>query len=352
MSTVVSAPVRVLADEVQSAPGGIGGQVAVFADGALVECASVGTSAPDQPMAAETLHNVWCGTKPIFHTAALHGLWRAGRGDTALSELLPPKVRPQISEAVGQISPRDLVSHRVGICDPHVMEAMHTPIAERTDLVLRRLNQAEIGAPAGTYAPSKLLELALEETLGVDAADYVEKWCQERLDFADEIRFNIPPTELSSVAPRIGPYALTHYHQTSYSYHDRVPSVACEDRVAVGGFVTMRALAEFYSVLTSASSLDTDFRTWLLDATPVQVYDDSIGRPTHYLSGFQTEVAGRTPDVAFLGLPGLTGASFGFAFPDHRVSGAFMVNQFFQSPDDIDFFRARMVRAIEAEHIQ
>lgn len=350
VSGVHASATSILRDEVDNARGRIGGQLAVFVNGRLTDQTAIGYSGPSMPMTHEMLHNVWCGTKPIFHTAALHLLWRRQLTAVHLRDLLPDDVGRCLPSAVAALTPADLVSHRIGLPDPHVMMAMHVPIVDRNRLLLDSLKSAQAGNTAGTYAPSKLLELALDNVLGHPSGAFVDEWCRNHLTFASEVRFNIAPHELRDASCSIGPYALTRYRHTIYSYHDRSISVACDDRLATGGFASMRALAEFYSLLVDGSRIEPAFVAWLYEQEPNTVRDSSIGAEITCVGGLNAGLPSYRPRTRCFGLPGLTGSSYGFVMPDAGVSAAFMVNEFFQNTADIDFFRTRMVRAIEDQY--
>jgi hypothetical protein len=346
-----SAASTILRDEVEQSRFAIGGQMAVYVDGRLVESVAAGMSEPYLPMTDSCIYNVWCGTKAIFHTAALHLLWSLDLGDYPLADLVSPDVSQCLPDMIGAMNAAELVSHHIGISDPHVMEIMHTMPSNRTAFVLERIAKARPEGSAGTYAPSKLLELALAHTLGADVGLLIQDWCRAHLQHSDEVRFSIDPNDLSKMAYVIKPYVLTRYSEAVYSYHDRIPSVACHDRLAAGGYTSMRALAEFYSLLINGSKLEPDFLGWLTGCDPITVRDDSIAQDMTFIAGFHTRPVGFQPPSRFFGLPGLTGASYGFVMPDVGLSAAFMVNEFFQNREDIDFFRGRMVRALVSEYV-
>lgn len=340
----------VLQDEIAHAAGRIGGQLAIFCDGDEVLRVSTGWSGPSESMSDETLHSVWCATKVIFHTAALHGLWEYGLSERSAADLLPAEIATSLPADIGRLTPSQLLSHRISLPEPHVMEVMHLPPQRRREVLLDRLRVPSKRGCAGTYAPSKLLELMVSHSLGVEPHEFVTSWCASHLAYAREVRFNLPVGgAMDAIVSKIGPYALTRYRPTTYSYHDRVQRLASEDRLAIGGFVTMRALAEFYSLLSRRSALPVQFLDWLLGQARVAVFDDSLDMKVQFLSGFNAEAPGFQPGGLFVGMSGLTGSSFGFALPGQGVAAAFMVNEMFQSRSDIDFFRLRMLNAIVAD---
>jgi hypothetical protein len=344
-SSVEANLTALLADAIGEFGVGTGAQLSVFLHGDEMCTLSLGDSCPGHPMQPATIHNVWCASKPVHAVALLHRLWESDLADAHLGRLLGEAHQRLLPSFVSGVTPAELLGNAVGLAEPHVLEAMLCEPAERHVLLLRALHLATPAPAAGTYAPWKVAEWVTTDAFGVEPNQLVHEWLAEHLRYADEIRFTMSEAELAQRREQIGPYIVSEGGMSSVAYLDRRRSIACEDRLAVGGFASMRALAEFFALVAKGSSLQPAFLNWLHACPEARMFDPAIDATTGYRAGFVSRLSG-LEDAVTCSAAGLLGTSFGFASHDLGIAGAFMTNGAFADRGDIDFFRIRLTRAI------
>ena len=332
--------VRILTDETSGLGNGSGGQLAIFRTGQEPLFASAGLMTPVTKMTDSVLHNVWCATKPIVAISVLHELWQRGCAETPIAALVPKLVADSLPPSVGGLTVADLVSHAGGLVTPGLFDAMMLAPEDREASALAGLRFAQSQPTYGSYLPAKLLEFVCRE-LSVNLADTIRGWARANLQYHCEIEFDLGKGQID----RVGPYVVNRVNRMSYAYHDRSPNVCGQDRIALGGFVSMRALAEFYFRLTDEDAFESQFLSWLLSRPIISVNDPSMDMTSSYQAGLLHLVVGKSNQVV-LGHPGYSGCSFGFVAPKLGLAAAFMTNGLFVTHQDIDFFRTRMLSTI------
>ncbi|CAN5594358.1 hypothetical protein BH20ACT2_BH20ACT2_03080 [soil metagenome] len=225
------------------ATDGIGGQLYVDVGGKVLVDVAVGSRAPPRAMVRETVHNVWCATKPVGAMAA--GLL-VDDGLIDPSSPLGSQVSTDSDLAGIKANLLELCNHRAGLAHPRAVEAQLAAEADRAAAVLTAVHRAPQEPAYSEYAGWAVLGRLLEEFDGIRGSEVVAKRTIEPLGLSDEMWFDLTFDELAARQDRIGCYVAGLPLTARPLLHDRTPEIACSERVAMGGFASMRALARFH----------------------------------------------------------------------------------------------------------
>jgi CubicO group peptidase (beta-lactamase class C family) len=329
---------------------GRGAQLSVCTPEGTLDVA-VGESRPGEAMRVDTVHNVWCGTKPMLAVAVVDAFERRRLPlDAPLSSIDPDLYGGIDADAAS------ILRHDAGLRSPDGITAQFLTVPERRRAVLDAAAHATPAPVYSEYAGWRLLADVLTRLTGEPSDAVVRRWCAAS-PLAPEVLFDLAGPALERAQDRIGPYYTGVPGALVASYHDRAPAVALGDRVALGGYVSMRALLAFYrtvhAVVTGAARRGfpspAALRAALADRR-VTVFDDSLQRAVAFAGGFMVDLAahgyGPHAPPSAVGHSGLMGNSCALVDLARGVGLALFFNGLNGGPADAEFLRARYVTAV------
>lgn len=319
-----------------------------------------GTAVPGGPMRSDTLHKVWCATKPVLALALGRVLEDAEvPTDRDLAALLGP-----IGEGV---TFQRLLEHQADLTRPRMHELLITPPHLRRQMIESALDDrrrevlppgySEVSAPflmarafealTGRPADTACASL-IADTCGTDAEVVLS--IEDRRHFADlrdRIGVFVSPRSSGSLRPWL---------------HDRTFTVALTDTApALGGYASARGLGQLWravldqvtGVRRHAALPSATFLRHQLDNAGSIRPDAVLGRDCGFALGCQTGLAdhglGRRPSPRSFGHVGLFGSCFAFADPDVDLVLACVANGLPTSSESIDGWRSALVDGVYHE---
>jgi CubicO group peptidase (beta-lactamase class C family) len=317
-------------------------------------------------MRVDTLHNVWCGTKPMLAVAVVAAYEQRGLALDAPLAAIDAEVYGGIT-----LDAASVLRHDAGLRAPDGITAQFLNAPQRRRAVLDAAANATRAPVYSEYAGWRLLADVLTRLTGEPASAVVRRWCADGdapdgnpVDeipadeiLADEVLFDLSGPALERAQRHIGPYYTGTPGALVPSYHDRAPAVALCDRVALGGYVSMRALLAFYRAVhavvggrvrpgfPSPAALRAALATRRAPA-----YDDGLRWSGGFAAGFMVDLDahGYGPDAppSAIGHSGLMGNSCALFDLDTGVGLSLFFNGLNGGPSDAEFLRARYVGAV------
>jgi CubicO group peptidase (beta-lactamase class C family) len=343
--SVVEARVRALLEgDLHDECFGRGAQVSVATRFGRFDLAA-GESRPGEPMRVDTVHNIWCGTKPLVAVAVLAALEGAGlSAETTLA-----RIDPVLYEGI-ELSVGSILRHDAGLRQPDGITAQFLDLPNRRRAVFDAARQAVPEPVYSEYAGWYLLADLLARLHGSSPSAALHA------TFAGAV-FDIAGGELAARRHGIGPYFTGVPGALVPSFHDRSGAVALGDRPALGGYVPMRTLLDFYlhvaAVLDGRSIPGFPSPAMLRRAIGdrrVTVDDPVLQRRAAFAGGFMVELVdhgyGAAAPSSAIGHSGLMGNSCGLVDPRTGVGLALFFNGFNGGPADADFLRSRYVATL------
>jgi CubicO group peptidase (beta-lactamase class C family) len=333
----------VLQDLISNVRSCLGAQASVaVAGGPRIElsCGDAGTGA----MTVDTLHSVWCLTKPVVAMAACSAVEAAGLGpDSTLVEIGVVDDTGDLAD----ISLGDVLCHDAGLGQPH---AARTRISVSEDERLRGLAGAVQRASIDAGGKAAYSECSswylLGRMLERSARLRPEAYLQGLLDQAGlDIHFDIRQRRFDRIQHRIGCY-FSEDGDAGFRpmLHDAVRSVACDARVHLGGYASMSGIRRWYEMLeerrghrhNSGSHVPggllptRSFLEKCLRRERRGSFDTILNRQCDFAAGFMTNLGGHhfgsRPSDAAIGHTGWAGATWSWSDPRFGITGAVLVN--------------------------
>lgn len=328
---------------------GLGGQLAFYVNGHLAVDDAVGIVSPGVPMVSNTLHNVWCASKPLVAMAVLLA---AERGDLDLDAPISEQFADH--EALGLVasSPRQVLSHASRSIEPRAFAAAFAMPQDRLNAAVTS-SRSEWGY--SEYAGWRIMDEVLSQLRASSASRVVMADVVVPMGMEDDVRMDLTLTDLVRLDGRIGAVYPHLPASRLFSRHDATIYLARTDRAVTGAYMTARALGSFYArllaVLRGEPTPGLPSPTMLRDALGRPRgggYDTVLERECDFAAGFMVNLpehgmAADLPPEAF-GHSGLTGSIFGLANPRSGCALAVVLNGANISVDDARLLYRRYTR--------
>lgn len=335
-----------LLEDVRSGQFSVGVQAVVLRGSEVLLDVAAGTAAPGTAMTPRTVHNLYCGTKPVTAVALAAELSRAGLD-----------VEAHIDDVLGVGFPqgttiRDLLQHSLGLSEPHAFAFLFATREARSSLIEPKALalRARKGVAAYSEVAAWHLVGCMIETLAQDKAERVVDDMARALGLSDLALVVEPGTH------NIGCYYDMATDPPLPLLHDQLPRFSSRAfPTAIGGYASMRDLAKWYRIvvdaLSGASYDQLPPPEVLADLTRTarpRVHDPILNRECSFGSGFMIDLAdhhfGRQPSPAAFGHVGFMGNSFAFADPAHDLVIALLYNGLIANPETgIEVRRPRQI---------
>lgn len=329
-------------------------QLSIRADGLDVDVA-LGEVASRTPMRVEHRFSLWCLSKPVvaLRSAALH--------ESGVLDLDAPLVAALPDLPVDELlTVRDLLGHDAGLGAPTSVEAYLSTTDKRDELFDASLRAAGRGVPAySEYSGWRLLGMLLERVTGRPVPEDVSAAAASLGPEGDEFFFELAADELVRLRPDIGMYVVDYPSRMWPLLHDRALSAVQGDRVALGGYASMRFLATLlHRVLDAAAGRagggplvpSGPVVRDLLDRRRGVAREPALGRDVDFAGGFWVNTGGgafgRDLSEAAFGAYGWLGTSWAVAEPAAGLATAALLNAFPSRPGGVDAVRAELLRAV------
>jgi CubicO group peptidase (beta-lactamase class C family) len=350
-----SALANFLAHEVSDGVLGVGGQASLIMEGRELVNIAIGTCGGGRPMTIQTIHNVWCASKPIVAVGLLALSEDRGMSfDEHLCDQAPDD--PYLGSL--ELSPWDLLNHSAGLALPSMAEALFLRPHVRLRAVVER--RWERGAAYSEYGAGRLLEHLFAVSYGQDVGGLLTERMLKHLPLASPIWFPLSFAHVCKLAPLIGGLFPNLPIRETVANQDLSPVLAGVDRVAGGAYLSMHGLAQFYAslgrVLAGDPLVGLPSPAVLLDAlghSRGMFHDRVLDRVCDFASGFMIELSchgyGELLSHRAIGHTGITGNMFGLIDPERQMALAILLNGCFSSYQDVEYFVRRGVAAAVAD---
>jgi CubicO group peptidase (beta-lactamase class C family) len=325
----------------QLASGAYAGLQAYVSRGAVALLSlGAGVSGPGRAMTSETIHNLYCLTKPIIAAAVAIVFERRGLSfDVPLTQY-SPRLAGVLDGS--PITLRHVLGHTAGLHEPTAPALMLSPRAVR-------MRHLEAPAPAAGWQVGvdraysevqgwNVLRTLIEDVEHSSLTDVTRQSVLLPLRIRD-LCFAVEDCEWAAIEPRIG----VHYDCAAGTFKPMVHQLLrkyCSDAslAVIGGHGTMEALGRFYEAVLRCVGGEL---VWGLPSPALMRemvtsdghvgFDPIVQRELGFGLGFMTDLSsGWTACVgtAAFGHLGLLGTSVAFADPELGLVVAIMGNTF------------------------
>lgn len=335
-----------LLDDVRAGQFSVGVQAVVRRGNDVLLDVAAGVAAPGTAMAPSTMHNLYCGTKPVTAVALAAELGRVGLDvDVEIDDVL------SAGFPIGTTA-RHLLQHSVGLDEPQAFQFLFTPQEERARLLDPKQLALQVRTGIPVYS-----EVAAWHLLGCMIEVITDKAIQEVIDgIANRLGLANLALVVESPSRDIGVYFDMVTDPPLPLLHDRLPRFSNRTfPAAIGGYASMQDLAQWYRVVLDdiggkAPSVlaPPDVLSDLTRVARPRQYDSTLKRECSFGSGFMTDLVdhhfGKCPSAAAFGHVGFMGNSFAFADPDNDLVVALLYNGLFPNPQaGIEVRRPRQI---------
>jgi CubicO group peptidase (beta-lactamase class C family) len=305
-----------------------GVQAVVRHEGRTALEVSFGKAAPSAEMTHRTIHNLYCGLKPLSAFVVARVLERHGLTVDV------PLVRFFAGQCSPELTARHLLSHSAGLGAPLAFQLFFLPDEERSRhlTVQELLNRASVNEPCYSEVAAWHVLGLVVEALENRAAAEVAAGVLQTLGLTRTF------LTVSEDVEDIGFYFDHDCDPPLPLLHDALPRFRVSKYpFAVGGYTTMTDLASWYEMVlrvlagSSIAGLPTSKTVRdLVRPARARTSDPVLRRDCSFGSGVMTHLSdhffGPMPGEHAFGHSGFLGNSFAFADPEHHLVMAVFSN--------------------------
>lgn len=348
----------ILQRDVEDALVCTGTQVYISLEGETIAHTAFGVDGLERPMTTDTLHAVYCSTKPV--TSVGIGIL-VDEGELSFHDRLEHVIEGELSPEVGALTIADVMTHRAGLFRLRGEQAIPMTDEQRDEAA--RMHRPPSGWAASNrsgyseFVGWHLLGLSIEALTGESVVEWLHSRVIEPLGLDDDLFLGMTDARYDEIVDRIGVNVWMVDMVPMPSLLERARRSCVHPTPAFGGYATASALGQFYertldvldgntvAGLPSPETLDA-----MTSPQGEPREDPVLGRTVTFGYGFMTNLAdhayGRMPGDGSYGHSGLAGSSFAFCDPEHGLVVAVIQNGIASAESVVNVRRPVMVDGI------